>query len=122
VDSVFKSIKPQQRLTKVDQRELCCLCFCHLKGRECWSLGKVPNCTIHEFNAPHHSLLHAALVAGHIMIVQKLGEEQSQVHLCREDVRLEVAGRTTRLHALYDWGASVTLITHAAAKEAGQSR
>jgi hypothetical protein len=53
------------------------------------------------------------------MIVQRAGDKRSQVHLCREDVQVEAAGKTTHLHAFYNWGAPVTLITHAAAKEAG---
>ncbi|MFN9940051.1 MAG: hypothetical protein ACK56I_11320, partial [bacterium] len=41
------------------------------------------------------------------------------VFLCREDVRVEGAGGASSLHALYDWGATVTLVTHAAAAKAG---
>jgi hypothetical protein len=32
---------------------------------------------------------------------------------------VEAAGKTSHLHTLYDWGVSNTLVTHAAAKEAG---
>ncbi len=32
---------------------------------------------------------------------------------------MEGAGGTSSLHALYDWGATVTLVTHAAAAKAG---
>ncbi len=35
---------------------------------------------------------------------------------------MEGAGKAGRLHALYDWGATVTLVTHAAAKKAGLER
>jgi hypothetical protein len=35
---------------------------------------------------------------------------------------VEVAGKTSRLHTLYDWGATVTLVTHAAAEKAGLKR
>jgi hypothetical protein len=35
---------------------------------------------------------------------------------------VEGAGKAGRLHALYDWGATVTLVTHAAAKKAGLER
>jgi hypothetical protein len=42
----FKKMTPQQRLKKIDERELCKLCYRHLQGRECWSLGRVPNCKV----------------------------------------------------------------------------
>jgi hypothetical protein len=45
-----------------------------------------------------------------------------QVFLCREDIRVVAACKAGRLHALYDWGATVTLVTHAAAKKAGLER
>ncbi len=35
---------------------------------------------------------------------------------------MEGAGKASRLHALYDWGATVTLVTYAAAMEAGLER
>ncbi len=35
---------------------------------------------------------------------------------------MEGAGKARRLHALYDWGATVTLVTHAAAEKAGLER
>jgi hypothetical protein len=47
------------------------------------------------------------------------GEEKEQNHLCREKVKIEVAGPAHRLHAMHDWGASVTLITHSVASRAG---
>ena len=52
------------------------------------------------------------------MIVQGIGGEKAQVYLCREDVRMEGAGKVGRLHTLYNWGATVTLVTHAAAEKA----
>jgi hypothetical protein len=54
--------------------------------------------------------------------VQGISEKKVQAHLCWEDMRVEVAGKTSHLHALYDWGASVTLVTHAAVEEAGLKR
>jgi hypothetical protein len=63
-----------------------------------------------------------SLVEGCVMVVQGIGDKKAQVHLCREDVRVEVAGKTSRLHTLYDWGVTVTLVTHAAAKRAGLKR
>jgi hypothetical protein len=56
------------------------------------------------------------------MVVQGIGAEKAQVFLCREDIRVEGAGKAGRLHALYDWGATVTLVTHAAAEKAGLER
>ncbi len=35
---------------------------------------------------------------------------------------MEGAGKARRLHALYDWGATVTLATHSAAEKAGLER
>jgi hypothetical protein len=56
------------------------------------------------------------------MVVQGIGTRKAKVFLCREDVRVEGAGKASRLHALYDWGATVTLVTHAAAVKAGLER
>jgi hypothetical protein len=53
------------------------------------------------------------------MVVQGIGDKKAQVRLCREDMRVEVAGKTSRLHTLYNWGATVTLVTHAGTKKAG---
>jgi hypothetical protein len=53
------------------------------------------------------------------MVVQGTGAREAKVFLCREDVRVEGAGKASRLHALYDWGATDTLVTHAAAAKAG---
>jgi hypothetical protein len=118
----FKKMTPQQRLKKIDEWGLCKLCYRHLQGRECWSLGRVPNCSVDGCKAPHHPLLHAAIVAGRVMIVQRIGEKKAQTHLCREDVFVEVAGKTNHLHTLYDWGTSVTIVTYAAAEKAGLRR
>ncbi len=59
---------------------------------------------------------------GLVMIVQDIGTKKAGVFLCREDVRVKGAGGTNSLHALYDWGATVTLLTHAAAAKAGLER
>jgi hypothetical protein len=83
----------------------------------------VPNCGVDGCEAAHHPLLHGALVEGRILVVQGIGDEKALVHLCREeDVRMEVAGKASHLHTLYDWGATVTLVTHAAAEKAGLKR
>jgi hypothetical protein len=111
-----EGLTPQQRLAKIEGRELC---YRHLEGRDCWTLGRVPNCCVNGCRAPNNPILHGAIVAGLVMIIQGTGEEQAQTHLCREDVWVEVVGKTTPLHALYDWGASNTLITHATVEEAG---
>jgi hypothetical protein len=58
-------------------------------------------------------------VAGHVMIIRGVGDEWARTHVCRKDVQVEVAGKATRQHALYNWGTFVTLITHAAAEEVG---
>jgi hypothetical protein len=60
----FQRMTPKQRLDMVHQRELCLFCLRHLMGRECWSLKKVPNCTINGGGKPHHEMPHEALKAG----------------------------------------------------------
>jgi hypothetical protein len=52
------------------------------------------------------------------MIVQGIGDTKAQ----REDVSVEAAVKTSRLHTLYDWGVTVTLVTHTAAEKAGLKR
>ena len=59
---------------------------------------------------------------GRVMVVQEVSARKAEVFLCREDVRVRSAGDTNSLHALYDWGATVTLVTHAAAAKAGLER
>ncbi len=118
----FKKLSPQQRLKVIEDRELCQLCYRHLRGRECWSKDKVPNCGVDGCQAAHHHLLHGALVQGRVMVVQETGARKAEVFLCREDVRVRGAGKANSLHALYDWGAMVTLVTHAAAAKAGLER
>jgi hypothetical protein len=56
------------------------------------------------------------------MVVQGIGAEKAQVLLCREDIRVEGAGKAGRLHPLYVWGAKVTLVAQAAAEKAGLER
>jgi len=118
----FKKLSPQQRLKVIEERELCHLCYRHLQGRECWSKDKAPNCGEDGCQAAHHHLLHGALVQGRVMIVQEIGAKKAGVFLCREDVRVRGAGGANSLHALYDWGATVTLVTHSAAAKAGLER
>ena len=52
--------------------------------------GQVPNCGVDSWEAPHHPLLQAAIMAGCVMVVQGIGEKEAQTHLCWEDV--QVAG------------------------------
>jgi hypothetical protein len=54
---------------------------------------------------------------GRVMVVQRIGGGKVQVYLCREDVRVEVTGKASRLRTLYGWGATVTLVTHSAAEK-----
>jgi hypothetical protein len=63
----------------------------------------LPPCT-----APHHPLLHEALVTGQAMLMKEAGTGGEQTHLCQEDVRVEAPGNTMHLHGLYDWGATET--------------
>ncbi len=106
----------------IEDRELCHLCYRHLQGRKCWSKDKVPNCGVDGCQAAHHHLLHDALVQGRVMVVQEIGAKKAGVFLCREDVRMRSASEANSLHTLYDWGATVTLVTHAAAAKAGLER
>ncbi len=59
---------------------------------------------------------------GRVMVVQEVGAKEAGVFLCREDVRVRNAGDVNSLHTLYDWGATVTLVTHAAAAKMGLER
>jgi hypothetical protein len=43
---VFKKLTPRQRLEKVEEKQLCKLCFRHLAVNDCWAKGKLPNCHI----------------------------------------------------------------------------
>ncbi len=77
---------------------------------------------LHHPSAAHHHLLHGALVEGRVMVMQGIGARKAKVFLCREDVRVKGAGKANCLHALYDWGAAVTLVTHAAGVKVGLER
>jgi hypothetical protein len=58
---VFKKMTPQQRLKKIDERELCRLFYHHLQGRDCWPQGRVPNCGVDGCETPQNPLVHAAV-------------------------------------------------------------
>jgi hypothetical protein len=94
----FKKLSPQQRLKEIDTRELCRLCYRLLRGRDCWSKDKAPNCGVDGCEAAHHPLLHGALVEGRVMVVQGIGGEKAQVFLCGEDIHVEGAVKAGRLH------------------------
>ena len=44
-----------------------------------------------------------------VMAEQGIDDKKAQVHLCRENVQVEVAGKASHQHTLYDWGATVNL-------------
>jgi hypothetical protein len=116
---VFKKMTPRRRLEKVEEKQLCKLCFRHLAINKCWAKGKTPNYQIKGCGGEHNHLLHDALMMGKALVIQGVGGDSSQSYLCCEDIRAEVAGKTHRLHTLHDWGATLTLITRDAADRAG---
>ncbi len=116
---VFKKLTPRQRLEKVEEKQLCKLCFRHLAINDCWAKGKLPNCHIKGCGGEHSHLLHDALILGRALVIREVDNDSGLSYSCREDIRAEVAGKTYYLHALHDWGATQTLITHDAADGAG---
>ena len=59
----------------------------------------MPSGGVDGCEAAHPPLLHGALVEGRVMVVmaeQGIDDKKAQVHLCQEDVRVEVAGKTRR--------------------------
>ncbi len=103
----------------MEEKQLCKLCFRHLAVNDCWVKGKLPNCHIKGCGGEHSHLLHDALVLGRALVIREVDDDSGLSYSCREDIRAEVAGKTHYLHALHDWGASKTLITHDAADRAG---
>ncbi len=116
---MFKKLTPRQRLEKVEEKQLCKLCFRHLAVNDCWAKGNLPNCHIKGCGGEHSHLLHDALAQGRALIIREADDDSGLSYPCHEDIRAEVAGKTHYLHALHDWGASKTLITHDAADRAG---
>jgi hypothetical protein len=53
------------------------------------------------------------------MVARAVNNALPEVLLCRQRVSLEVNGISQQLHMLYNWGATITLITHEAAKRTG---
>jgi hypothetical protein len=80
--NTFKKLSPKQRLKEINTRELCQLCYRHLRERDCWSKDKVPNCGVDGCEAAHHHLLHGALLEGRVMVMQRISIENAQVFLC----------------------------------------
>jgi hypothetical protein len=67
---VFKKLTLRQQLEKVEEKQLCKLCFRHLAINDCWAKGKIPNC--------HNHLLHDALVLGRALVIQEVGGDSGQ--------------------------------------------
>jgi hypothetical protein len=65
---VFKKMTPRQRLDRVEEKDLCTLCFRHLATRDCWAKGKLPNCHIRGCGGQHGHLLRDALVQGRALV------------------------------------------------------
>jgi hypothetical protein len=53
------------------------------------------------------------------MVIRTINKALPGVLLCRQRVNVEVNGISQQLQVLYDWGATVSLITHEAAKRTG---
>ncbi|MFN9907176.1 MAG: hypothetical protein ACK56F_13835, partial [bacterium] len=62
--STFRDITPKQRLDLIHWKQLCLFCLRHPMGKECWTMGKWPNCTTDGCGTPHHEMLHKVLKAG----------------------------------------------------------
>jgi hypothetical protein len=97
---VFSKMSSRQRLEKVDQKQLCRLCFRHLAIRNCWAEGKLPKCPIKGCGRQHSHQLHDPLIQGRALVVREVGGDSDQSYSCCEDIRAEVAGRTHHLHTL----------------------
>jgi hypothetical protein len=112
--ALFKSKTPEERLAVVRRRELCILCFRHLDTKRCWSLGKVSNCNVQGCGRGHNYLLHDVLQNEEVMMVSALPGRTCEPELslrCRQMVAAENEGQCFRLNVLYDWGATVSMIS-----------
>jgi hypothetical protein len=56
--STFREMLPKERLDLIHRKQLCLFCLRHLMGKECWTMGKWPNCTIDGCGKLHHEMLH----------------------------------------------------------------
>ncbi len=106
----------------VRRRELCILCFGHLDTKRCWSLGKVDNCGVKGCARAHNALLHDVLQNEEVMMVSALpgkGREAEPVLRCRQMVAAENRGQSFRLSVLYDWGATMSMVSREAIEMMG---
>ncbi len=119
---MFKSKTPEERLAVVRRRELCILCFRHLDTKRCWSLGKVSNCNVRGCGRGHNYLLHDVLQNEEVMMVSALPRRTCGLESslrCRHMVAAENEGQCFRLNVLYDWGATVSMISEEAVEVMG---
>jgi hypothetical protein len=122
--ALFKGKTPEDRLAIVRRRELCILCFRHLDTKRCWSLGKVDNCGVRGCSRAHNPLLHDVLENEEVMMVSALpgkGREPESVLRCRQMVAAENEGQCFRLKVLYDWGATMSMVSREAMEMMGLS-
>jgi hypothetical protein len=122
--TLFKNKAPEERLAVVRRRELCILCFRHLDTKRCWSLGKVDNCNVRGCGRAHNYLLHDVLQNEEVLMVSALPGRVSKPELvlrCRQIVAAENEGQCFRLNILYDWGATVSMISEEAVEVMGLS-
>ena len=117
----FKKLDPDERLAVVRRKELCVLCFRHLDIKRCWSLGRVPVCGVGGCTIPHSPLLHEALQEEGVMIINvssqaEAGEDEGGFR-CRQWVPVEKGSREAWVTTLYDWGATVSVITKESASD-----
>ncbi len=73
----FRDMVPKERLDLIHRKQLCLFCLRHPIGRECWSMGKWPNCTIDGCGKQHHEMLHEVLKAGKPSVPTKKTESPS---------------------------------------------
>ncbi len=122
--TLFKSKTPEERLAVVRGRELCILCFRHLDTKRCLSLGKVDNCNVRGCGRAHNYLLLDVLQNEEVLMVSALPGQVSEpesVLRCRQMVAAENEGQCFRLNILYDWGATVSMISEEAVEVMGLS-
>jgi hypothetical protein len=122
--ALFKDKSPEDRLAIVRKRELCILCFRHLDTKQRWSLGKVDNCGVKGCARAHNALMHYVLQNKEVMMVSALpgiGREAEPVLRCRQVVAAENGGQCFRLNVLYDWGASMSMVSREAIDMMGLS-
>ncbi len=122
--ALFKEKSPAERLSIVRKRELCILCFRHLDTKRCWSLGKVESCGVKGCTRAHNALLHDVLQNEEVMMVSAFpgtGRGAEPVLRCRQVVAVENGGQCFRLHVLYDWGATTSMVSREAIDMLGLS-